>query len=158
MMQKMAASVRDILLAKNQPKLAEMYTRCFASTWDTTLQRLDGTVFLITGDIPAMWLRDSSAQVFHYLHHAGDYPEVAEECEYDPELVMDYFYLDGMYEGHVANAFFDPAEILRTNTELRKTLGEDWWSYYSEFTMYGWEDEWTSRIRRTYLPQVTDEP
>lgn len=107
---------------------------------------------------PVDYYGEDIGLVYDYDTYVANYPEVAEECEYDPELVMDYFYLDGMYEGHVANAFFDPAEILRTNTELRKTLGEDWWSYYSEFTMYGWEDEWTSRIRRTYLPQVTDEP
>lgn len=66
---------------KGRAKLSEMYRRCFASTWDTTLQRADGTVFLITGDIPAMWLRDSSAQVFHYLPHAKDYPEVEQAVE-----------------------------------------------------------------------------
>ncbi len=57
-------------------KLAEMFVKCFASTWDTTLQRSDGTVFLITGDIPAMWLRDSSAQVYHYLPFANTFGEV----------------------------------------------------------------------------------
>ena len=68
----------DTLRVKGRDKLAEMYRRCFASTWDTTLQRADGTVFLITGDIPAMWLRDSSAQVNHYLPYARQYPEVRE--------------------------------------------------------------------------------
>ena len=57
-------------------KLSKMYRKCFASTWDTTLQRAEGTVFLITGDIPAMWLRDSSAQVYHYLPYANSFPEV----------------------------------------------------------------------------------
>ncbi len=66
------------LQEKGRDKLAEMYRRCFASTWDTTLQRADGTVFLITGDIPAMWLRDSSAQVYHYLPHCSGFPEVKE--------------------------------------------------------------------------------
>ena len=67
--------------AKGRGKIARMYRQCFRSTWDTTLQRADGTVFLITGDIPAMWLRDSSAQVYHYLPHASACPELAETIE-----------------------------------------------------------------------------
>ena len=74
--------MKEPVLAKlrelKKDKLAEMYSRCFDSTWETTLQRSDGTVFLVTGDIPAMWLRDSSAQVYHYLPFADKYPEVEE--------------------------------------------------------------------------------
>ncbi len=70
------APVYERLKALERNKLADMYRKCFRSTWDTTLQRSEGTVFLITGDIPAMWLRDSSAQVYHYVPHAGKYPEV----------------------------------------------------------------------------------
>jgi len=105
---------------------------------------------------PVDYYGEDIGLVYDYETYVANYPEVAEECEYDPELVMDYFYLDGMYEGHVANAFFDPAEILRTNTELRKTLGEDWWSYYTEFCMYGWEKEWLSRIKHSYEPKAHD--
>ncbi|MBR4333728.1 MAG: glycoside hydrolase family 125 protein, partial [Clostridia bacterium] len=68
--------VFDQLSGMGRTKLAGMYRNCFRSTWDTTLQRSDGTVFLVTGDIPAMWLRDSSAQVYHYVPHARKYPEV----------------------------------------------------------------------------------
>ncbi len=71
-----AKPVYEKLRKAGKNKLAEMYEKCFRSTWDTTLQRSDGTVFLVTGDIPAMWLRDSSAQVYHYVPHAGKYPEV----------------------------------------------------------------------------------
>ena len=70
--------VCEKLIEKGREKLSDMYARCFRSTWDTTLQRADGTVFLVTGDIPAMWLRDSSAQVFHYVPHAKEYREVRE--------------------------------------------------------------------------------
>lgn len=49
-------------------KLSKMFVGCFMSTFETTAQfQKDGSCFVITGDIPAMWLRDSSAQVNHYL-------------------------------------------------------------------------------------------
>ena len=91
---KMAAPVYEKLIAKKRDKLAEMYSRCFASTWDTTLQRSDGTVFLITGDIPAMWLRDSSAQVFHYLPHANEFAEVEEAIELMIRRQFKYIVID----------------------------------------------------------------
>lgn len=46
-------------------KLSEMFKNCFYSTLNTTvIQNENELPFVITGDIPAMWLRDSSAQVF----------------------------------------------------------------------------------------------
>ncbi|MGG5359514.1 MULTISPECIES: glycoside hydrolase family 125 protein [unclassified Enterococcus] len=47
---------------------AENFNAGFANTLLTTVKRhADGTTFLLTGDIPAMWLRDSTAQVRPYL-------------------------------------------------------------------------------------------
>ena len=51
-----------------RPKLARLYQSCFPNTLETTTELLeDGTTFVFTGDIPAMWLRDSAAQVRQYL-------------------------------------------------------------------------------------------
>lgn len=50
-------------------KLRSMFLNCFPNTLDTTV-RYDADscdTFVITGDINAMWLRDSSAQLFPYL-------------------------------------------------------------------------------------------
>lgn len=66
----------DVKLSGN-PKLLENFKNCFVSTIETTVKRLpDGDSFVITGDIPAMWLRDSSAQVRHYLPFTKDDPEL----------------------------------------------------------------------------------
>jgi meiotically up-regulated gene 157 (Mug157) protein len=58
------------------PVLARMFERCFPNTLDTTVfpGTLDGKpdTFVITGDIDAMWLRDSSAQMHPYVGFAKD--------------------------------------------------------------------------------------
>lgn len=62
----------------SRPKLQKMFLQCFPNTLETTTELLeDGTTFVITGDIPAMWLRDSTAQVRHYVGLAKDDADVA---------------------------------------------------------------------------------
>lgn len=53
------------------PELAWLFENCFPNTLDTTVdfEMIDGKpdTYVITGDIDAMWLRDSTAQVWPYL-------------------------------------------------------------------------------------------
>lgn len=63
-------------LLKN-PKLAWMFENCFPNTLDTTVHYRIGSdghhdTFVYTGDIHAMWLRDSGAQVWPYVALAND--------------------------------------------------------------------------------------
>jgi meiotically up-regulated gene 157 (Mug157) protein len=61
------------------PKLVEIYRNALANTLNTTIQlKPDGTTFVITGDIPAMWLRDSAAQVRPFLAAAREDPALAD--------------------------------------------------------------------------------
>ncbi|MCE1199720.1 MAG: glycoside hydrolase family 125 protein [Marinilabiliales bacterium] len=64
-------TIREVSASIKNPKLAWMFGNCFPNTLDTTVTfRMKGgrpDTFVITGDIPAMWLRDSSAQVWPYL-------------------------------------------------------------------------------------------
>lgn len=58
------------------PKLAWMFRNCFPNTLDTTVHYRDDSdgnpdTFVYTGDIHAMWMRDSGAQVWPYVQFAG---------------------------------------------------------------------------------------
>ena len=59
------------------PELAAIFVPCYLNTLETTTELLDdGTTFVFTGDIRAMWLRDSSAQVMPYVSLARHDPDV----------------------------------------------------------------------------------
>ncbi|WP_026556793.1 glycoside hydrolase family 125 protein [Arthrobacter sp. 35W] len=61
-----------IRAATGDERLARMFLACMRNTLDTTISRdEDGSTFVITGDIPAMWLRDSSAQMRPFLPLVG---------------------------------------------------------------------------------------
>lgn len=62
------ADVKERLISLNRPVIANMFETTYLNTLETTVKTSEtGDVFVVTGDIPAMWLRDSSAQVRHYL-------------------------------------------------------------------------------------------
>jgi len=79
---------------------AQIVTRFFSELQHRTARRLaDGTVFLITGDIPAMWLRDSAAQVMP-LVRIGAGPHAEQLAIGVLRRQLDYILLDPY-----ANAF-----------------------------------------------------
>ena len=86
---------------RSDQRVAERFERCFADTLHSTMTPMpDGTVFMLTGDIPAMWLRDSSAQLAPYLHFAADRPELA-----DLLVAVNRRQLDAIALDPYANAF-----------------------------------------------------
>ncbi|WP_017471497.1 glycoside hydrolase family 125 protein [Amphibacillus jilinensis] len=52
---------------QDNPKIGRMFEKAFKNTYETTIREDGDKTFVITGDIPAMWLRDSAAQVRPYL-------------------------------------------------------------------------------------------
>ena len=57
---------------EDNPYLAWMFENCFPNTLDTTVHwDGDEDTFVYTGDIHAMWLRDSGAQVWPYVQLAN---------------------------------------------------------------------------------------
>lgn len=82
------------------PKLARMYENGYLHTAHTVLDLCeDGTYFLVSGDIPGMWLRDSSTQVTHYASISRD-PEIASIVEGVLRRQLKYITIDPY-----ANAF-----------------------------------------------------
>ncbi len=127
------ACIADMKGRLKDPDLGALFENCFPNTLDTTV--FTGTVdgqpdtFIITGDIDAMWLRDSSAQVWPYLPFAAK----------DPALRL-------MYQGLIrrqarcilldpyANAFMrDPAAVTNLPwsqhdlTDMRPGVAERKW-------------------------------
>ncbi len=63
--------IEEIKTKAKDKELALLFERCFPNTLDTTIryEEISGKpdTYVITGDIDAMWLRDSTAQVFPYI-------------------------------------------------------------------------------------------
>jgi meiotically up-regulated gene 157 (Mug157) protein len=74
------ATIASVKGAIADPELGWLFENCFPNTLDTTVRysEIDGQpdTFVITGDISAMWLRDSSAQVWPYLPLAKEDPRL----------------------------------------------------------------------------------
>ncbi len=59
------------------PRLRWMFSNCYPNTLDTTVhygedENGNPDTFVYTGDIPAMWLRDSGAQVWPYVSYINE--------------------------------------------------------------------------------------
>lgn len=119
--QKNMEAIRE--LYQENPIVYEIYRNCIVNTLQTTLMpREDGTTFVITGDIRAMWLRDSAAQVRPLLFFAGEDDSLAKLVEGVIRLQMRQIQTDPY-----ANAFNDGATgegHQNDRTDMRPELWE----------------------------------
>lgn len=104
----------------NHQEIAILFDNCYSNTLQKTVERLeDGTTYVITGDIPAMWLRDSTAQMRPYLFLAADNEDIADILEGLIKRQIAYIHIDPY-----ANAF--NREANGACWELDETLRNDW--------------------------------
>lgn len=111
------------------PVLAGLFANCFPNTLDTTVE--PGTyegkpdTVVITGDIPAMWLRDSSAQVWPYLPLAKQDPALQRVLAGVIYRQARCLLIDPYANAFMANLNAPPLEWSRTDkTELKQGVGE----------------------------------
>ncbi len=94
-------SVVERVRERTDEATTAMFERCFENTLGTTLREMpDGTLFMLTGDIPAMWLRDSTAQLGPYLHFAAEDQTISDMIAAVSRRQVEYVLLDPY-----ANAF-----------------------------------------------------
>ncbi len=78
--QAVEAEINRVTGLLTNPKLKWMFENCFPNTLETTVHYrvTDGKpdTFVYTGDIHAMWLRDSGAQVWPYVKFANQDTEL----------------------------------------------------------------------------------
>ncbi|PTT03760.1 metal-independent alpha-mannosidase [Pedobacter sp. HMWF019] len=70
------AAIKTFQSKVKNPELNWLFENCFPNTLDTTVYYKEDNgkpdTYVITGDIDAMWLRDSSAQVWPYLQFVNE--------------------------------------------------------------------------------------
>ncbi len=94
-------------------QLKAMFRRALTGTDGNLVTAADGTAYVRTGDIPAEWLRDSSAQVQPYLYFAQSDKAIAAKVKAVIERQALYIAVDPY-----ANAFRDDFSVWERKFEL----------------------------------------
>lgn len=148
------------------PKLAWMFENCFPNTLDTTCEHkmLNGKpdTFVLTGDIHAMWLRDSSAQVFPHIQFANDDPKVktmlAGVINRQTWCINIDPYANGFNEGPTGSEWKSDFTDMKPELHERKweidslcyplRLAYHYWQVTGDTSVFG--AEWLEAIRNIY--------
>jgi uncharacterized protein len=114
------------------PELAWLFENCFPNTLDTTVQfQMVGgkpDTFVITGDIDAMWLRDSSAQVWPYLPMAKEDADLRRMVAGLIRRQAACILIDPYANAFLPNAQAQPLSwAVRDNTDHKPGVGERKW-------------------------------
>jgi uncharacterized protein len=114
------------------PALAALFVNCFPNTLDTTVEpgTFEGKpdTAVLTGDIAAMWLRDSSAQIWPYLPLAKDDRPLRDLLEGVIRRQARCILIDPYANAFMADLNAPPLPwSMKDKTELKQGVGERKW-------------------------------
>jgi uncharacterized protein len=120
----------SLLIADSQ--LATIFQNCLPNTLDTTVTvgTFNGKpdTFVVTGDIDAMWLRDSSAQIMPYVALCKDDPALASLIHGVIRRHTRQILLDPYANAFLRNPTDKPLSwSLQDKTDMRPGVGERKW-------------------------------
>jgi len=112
-----------------EPEQSRLFYNCFPNTLDTTVEpgTFEGKpdTAVITGDIPAMWQRDSSAQVWPYLELAAKDERLRALIEGVIRRQARHILIDPYANAFMADLNAAPLEWSRKDqTEMKRGVGE----------------------------------
>jgi meiotically up-regulated gene 157 (Mug157) protein len=151
------------------PDLATLFSNCFPNTLDTTVYDYQPSsptsppsTFVITGDIPAQWFRDSSNQLLPYVRLAPQDPELrdlicglihrhAADVAHDPYANAFNFNASGA--GHQDDQRTPPMtkEVFEGKYELDSLaavlkLASEYWKVTGDKTCFLTNQDWTNSM------------
>ena len=135
--------ILEVKTTAKDKDLAKLFENCFPNTLDTTIYYNEDAspidTFVITGDIKAMWLRDSTAQVTPYLPFINQ----------DPKLKK---MIEGVINRQSKNILIDPyANAFNMNKE-ESPWQKDFTDMKLELHERKWElDSLCSHVRLSYM-------
>ena len=167
------AKIQEVSSMLTNQRLAWMFTNCFPNTLDTTVHfgkddEGNPRTFVYTGDIHAMWLRDSGAQVWPYVQLANDDPHLKEmlagviNCQFS--LIGIDPYANAFNDGPTGTGWQKDRTKMDPNLHERKweidsdcypiRLAYQYWKTTGDTSVFG--DKWIiaiTRILQTFREQ-----
>lgn len=156
--------IKEVCSKLTNRKLAWMFENCFPNTIDTTIHYRKGEdgkndTFVYTGDIHAMWLRDSGAQVWPYVQLANEDPALRDMIE---GVIRRQFkcilldpYANAFNDGPTGGEWMDDLTDMRPEVHERKweidslcyplRLAYEYWKVTGDTSVF--DEEWLMAVQ-----------